>query len=158
MDAHPTALLANFCAHLHGSAIPETVRTRVRYLLLDHLAVTIRGSILPSSQATYHMLQNMAAYSRAGVAILGREERAEAAWAALANGVAAHGLEMDDVENRSSLHPGVVVFPAALALAEQLHASAEDFYAAIVAGYEVTLRVGAALNPASAYERGFHPT
>lgn len=158
MDAHPTALLANFCAHLHGSAIPETVRTRVRYLLLDHLAVTIRGSILPSSQATYHMLQNMAAYSRAGVAILGREERAEAAWAALANGVAAHGLEMDDVENRSSLHPGVVVFPAALALTEQLHASAEDFYATIVAGYEVTLRVGAALNPASAYERGFHPT
>jgi 2-methylcitrate dehydratase PrpD len=29
---------------------------------------------------------------------------------------------------------------------------------AIVAGYEVTMRVGNALNPASAYARGFHPT
>ncbi len=65
---------------------------------------------------------------------------------------------MDDVENRSSLHPGVVVFPAALALAEQLGSSPADFYAAVVAGYEVTLRVGAALNPVAAYERGFHPT
>src|SRR2546430_10839690 len=65
---------------------------------------------------------------------------------------------MDEAEMRSSLRPGVVFFPAALALAEQLAASPADFYAAVVAGYEVTLRVGAALNPASAYERGFHPT
>ncbi len=93
-----------------------------------------------------------------GSTIYGRRERAEAAWAALANGVAAHGLEMDDAENRSSLHPGVVVFPAVLALAEQLASSPTDIYAAVVAGYGVTLRVGAALDPASAYERGFHPT
>ena len=65
---------------------------------------------------------------------------------------------MDDVENRSSLHPGVVVFPAVFALAEQLASSPTDIYAAVVAGYEVTLQVGAALDPASAYERGFHPT
>src|SRR5207237_9300187 len=130
----------------------------VRYLLLDHLAVTTGGSILPASQATYSILHSMGENMLDGVTIFGRDERAEASWAALANGVAAHGLEMDDVENRSSLHPGVVVFPAALALAEQLDASPEDFSAAVVAGYEVTLRVGAALNPAAAYERGFHPT
>ena len=93
-----------------------------------------------------------------GSTIYGGRERAEAAWAALANGVAAHGLEMDDVENRSSLHPGVVVFPAVLALAEQLASSPTDIYAAVVAGYEITLQVGAALDPVSAYERGFHPT
>ena len=158
MPPQPTANLAHFCANLNGSAIPEAVRERVRYLLLDHLAVTIGGSILASSQAVYRMLEAMGAYSSAGVTLFGRKERAEAAWAALANGVAAHGLEMDDVENRSSLHPGVVVFPAVLAMAEHLQVTPEDFYAAIIAGYEVTLRVGAALNPASAYERGFHPT
>ena len=158
MLSHPTAKLASFSANLRGSDIPEQVRERVRYLLLDHLAVTIGGSVLPSSQATYQMLQAMSVLGTTGTTLWGRPERAEAAWAALANGVAAHGLEMDDVENRSSLHPGVVVFPAALALAEHLGTAPEDFYAAVVAGYEVTLRVGAALNPASAYERGFHPT
>jgi 2-methylcitrate dehydratase PrpD len=130
----------------------------VRYLLLDHLAVTLRGSMLPSSLATYKMLETMNAFSNKGSTIFGRRERAEAAWAALANGVAAHGLDMDDVENRSSLHPGVVVFPAVLALSEQLASPPTDIYAAVVAGYEITLRVGAALDPASAYERGFHPT
>ncbi len=158
MTNHPTADLAHFCASLQSEGTPAAVRERVRYLLLDHLAVTIRGSILTSSLASYQMLQQMAIGSTGTATIFGRHERAEAAWAALANGIASHGLEMDDVENRSSLHPGVVVFPAALALAEQHGSSPADFYAAVVAGYEVTLRVGAALNPASAYERGFHPT
>ncbi len=154
-----TAELAEFVATSHICTLPAEVQERVRYLLLDYLAVTLRGSRLPSSLATYTMLDTLpGAYLPEGVTLLGREPRVEASWAAFANGVAAHGLEMDDVENRSSLHPAVVVFPATLALAEQLHSSLDDFYAAVVAGYEVTLRVGAALNPASAYERGFHPT
>ena len=162
MTTDQTAELAQFCAELRGDRLPEEVRDRVRYLLLDHLAVTLRGSMLPSSQAAYRLLTSIpgaASHDGSdGSTIFGRAERAEASWAALLNGIASHGLEMDDVENRSSLHPGVVVFPAALALAEQLGSSREDFYAAVVAGYEVTLRVGAALNPASAYDRGFHPT
>lgn len=159
MLRRPTSDLAHFCATLHGDELPAHARERVRYLLLDHLAVTLGGSRLPSSQAVYSMLQHMMATGSTGTStIFGRHERAEASWAAFANGVAAHGLEMDDVENASSLHPGVVVMPAALALAEQLGSSAAAFYASVMAGYEVTLRVGAALNPASAYERGFHPT
>ena len=154
-----TAELARFVAALQRDMLPEEVQERVRYLLLDYLAVTLHGSRLPSSLAAYKLLDAVpGAYLSEGTTLVGRMQRAEASWAALVNGVAAHGLEMDDVENRSSLHPGVVVFPAALALAEQLHSSLDDFYAAIVAGYEVTLRVGAALHPASAYERGFHPT
>ncbi len=158
MANHPTADLARFCARLQYADLSATVRERVRYLLLDHLAVTIRGSALPSSLAGYQMLEQMAIGSTKTATIFGRQERAEAAWASLANGIAAHGLEMDDVENRSSLHPGVVVFPAVLALAEQIGSPPADFYSAVIAGYEVTLCVGAALNPASSYERGFHPT
>ncbi len=151
--------LAHFCATLQAEELSAQVRERVRYLLLDHLTVTLRGSLLPSSHAAYNMLHGMEAIGNAETStIFGRAGRAEASWAAFANGIAAHGLEMDDVENASSLHPGVVVMPAALALAEQLGSAPTDFYASVVAAYEVTLRVGAALNPASAYERGFHPT
>ena len=161
MQASVTRVLAYRCATLQGEMLQEAVRDRVRYLLLDFLAVTLRGSLLPSSQTVYAML-NSGAFGASndsrGVTIFGSAERMEASWAALANGVASHGLELDDVENESSLHPGVVVFPATLALAESLNSDVEDFYAAIVAGYEVTLRVGAALHPAATYERGFHPT
>jgi len=97
---------------MRGDELPDHARERVRYLLLDHLAVTLRGSRLPSSQAAYSMLEHMMATGGAGAStIFGRPGRAEASWAAFANGVAAHGLEMDDVENASSLHPGVVVMP-----------------------------------------------
>ena len=49
-----------------------------------------------------------------------RPSATSAVWAALANGTAAHAIEMDDVTTESSLHPGVAVIPAALALAEEL--------------------------------------
>lgn len=37
-------------------------------------------------------------------------------------------------------------------------ASGKDFIAAIVAGYEVQIRLGLALDPSAHYDRGFHPT
>src|SRR5260370_18804943 len=148
MPRQPTSDLAHFCATLRGDELPDHARERVRYLLLDHLAVTLRGSRLPARQAAYSMLQPMRATGSTGAStIFGRPERAEASWAAFANGVAAHGLEMDDVENASSLHPGVVVMPAALALAEQLGSPAAAFYPAVVPGHGATLPRGAPPNP-----------
>src|SRR5581483_3281027 len=97
MLQQPTSDLAHFCATLQAEELAGQVRERVRYLLLDHLAVTLRGSLLPSSQAAYDMLHSMKAIGNDGAStIFGRVERAEASWAAFANGIAAHGLEMDD--------------------------------------------------------------
>ena len=93
-----------------------------------------------------------------GASVFGAGFSSGAAWAALANGTSAHGIEMDDVTTESSLHPGVAVIPPAFALAEEMGASPTAYLEAIVAGYEVTIRVGNALNPASSYARGFHPT
>jgi 2-methylcitrate dehydratase PrpD len=44
MANNPTADLARFCAQLQNEDLSTTVRESVRYLLLDHLAVTLRGS------------------------------------------------------------------------------------------------------------------
>ena len=92
MVNHPTADLARFCAEIQYEELSSNVRERVRYLLLDHLAVTLRGSILPSSVARYQMLEQMSIGNTMTATIFGRQERAEAAWVALANGIAAHGL------------------------------------------------------------------
>jgi 2-methylcitrate dehydratase PrpD len=100
MANHPTADLTRFCAVIQYEDLSSMVRERVRYLLLDHLAVTLRGSIAPSSIAGHQMLERMAIGNTLHImtaTIFGRQERAEAAWASLANGIAAHGLEMDDV-------------------------------------------------------------
>jgi len=65
---------------------------------------------------------------------------------------------MDDVHNEASLHPGVVVFPSALAAGEMAGASGKRFILGVVLGYEVMIRLGTALGPENSYKRGFHPT
>ena len=148
--------LASFCTALRFADLPSLVVERTKDLLLDYLGVCYRGMQTASSRAT---LRAVDALSGAGPStVVGRERGGAAAWAALVNGTAAHALEMDDVTSKSSLHPGVAVFPAVLALAEELDVSPREVILAAVAGYEVTMRVGNTLNPASSYRRGFHPT
>ena len=77
--------------------------------------------------------------------------------AALVNGTASHAFELDDYHN-AKLHPGAVVMPAAIAVAEKLDASGADLVTAIAAGYEVMIRSSLALNPSAARLRGWHLT
>ncbi len=65
-------------------------------------------------------------------------------------------LEMDDLHRSSILHPGPVIVPAAVALAEKLGASGEALLTAIVRGYEATIRIGAALG--TTHYEYFHNT
>jgi 2-methylcitrate dehydratase PrpD len=78
--------------------------------------------------------------------------------AALANGTSAHAFELDDVHEEAINHPGAVVVPVALALAEDLNRSGHDLLEAIVIGYEAMGRAGIAVGPASHMLSGFHPT
>jgi len=148
--------LAEFCASIRWDELPAAVRARMQELMLDHLGVALGGSAAPSSKVGFELIADEHRANAASV--IGAGFETSAAWAALANGLSAHALEMDDVTRDSSLHPGVTVIPAALAVAEERRSRTSELLVAVVAGYEVTMRVGAALNPASAYARGFHPT
>jgi 2-methylcitrate dehydratase PrpD len=77
--------------------------------------------------------------------------------AALANGMLCHGLDFDDTHADSICHVGVVLAPAAVAVAEARGASGRELLVALVAGGEITTRVGAAAVPGYMV-RGFHPT
>jgi len=151
------AELATFCAQLRWEELDDAVRARTSELVLDLLGVALGGSRQPSSAPAREVALRLGG-AHGGASIVGTQAQTVAVWAALANGTAAHAIEMDDVTTESSLHPGVAVIPAALAVAEEQGSAPAAFLQAIVAGYEVTMRVGNALNPASAYARGFHPT
>ncbi len=150
------AELAAFCAAIRWSDLPTEARERAKELTLDLLGVGLRGSAEQSSQAAARVVRAMQASG--GASVIAGGFSSGAAWAALANATASHGIELDDVTTESSLHPGVAVIPPAFALAEELGISPIAYLEAVVAGYEVTIRVGNALNPASSYARGFHPT
>lgn len=150
--------LAEFCLGLRWNELPVPVQARTRELVLDLSGVALAGSEQPSSRPAREAALTLGGRSGKASLIGGRGEQTSAVWAALANATAAHAVELDDVTTESSLHPGVAVIPAAFALAEERGSTPQDFFTAVVAGYEVTMRVGNALNPASAYARGFHPT
>jgi len=90
--------------------------------------------------------------------VFGDRDTYSAHGAALINGTLAHSLDFDDTHASASLHSTAPILPAALAAAELSGASGADIIAAMVAGYEVQIRLALALNPQEHYDRGFHPT
>ncbi len=154
MTQNPSRALAEFAATVSPAALQPEVEARARGLLLDYLGVLIGGSALPVGERA----ASYAGQAGPGESSVQLRGSAPASTAALANGMTAHALELDDVTNVSSLHPGVVVWPAAMAVVERAGGTMADLLAAGVAGYEVTMRVGDALNAPATYARGFHPT
>jgi len=152
-----TRNLVFFSHALHAKDLPAEVVERVKYLLLDYLGVATAGSLSESSQPIYRMLAHSP--SPGPCTVIGTTRQSSAESAALANGAAAHSLELDDTHQAGSIHLGVVIFSAAIALSEiQSDISADQFVAAVVAGYEVAARLAMAVQPKFHYELGFHPT
>jgi 2-methylcitrate dehydratase PrpD len=152
-----TRTLVHFSHALNSKDVTSEVVERAKYLLLDYLGVTIAGSLTESSQPVYRMLARSA--SSGDCAVIGTSSETSPESAALANGAAAHSVELDDTHQAGSIHPGVVMFSTAIALSEmQADIDSGQFVAAIAAGYEVAARLAMALQPKLHYELGFHPT
>lgn len=131
-----------------------------RRLLLDHLGVAVRGSTTPEAQASRAMVAELTSGSPGGgrMPVLGTSVSVPVLAGAYLNALASHAIEMDDVHNASSSHPGAVVWPAALAAAVIADADDRQLLSGAIVGYEVMGRVGRAANPAAHYRRHFHPT
>ena len=157
-----TTTLASFYSGLGYEDLSPQVVDRAKYFCLDYLGVAIRGSLTPSSKAIHGALKTFS--PNGDSVIMGTSLRASPEYAALANGAAAHSLEMDDVQNDSSSHPAVATFPAAFACADVAGARGDppvdgrSLIAAVTAGYDVMVRLGIGLDPRKHYARGFHPT
>jgi 2-methylcitrate dehydratase PrpD len=141
---------------LRHAELPSDVLARARDLLLDFLGVALGGVPEASSATLRRGLQRLVGAGDA--VVLGVDGRLPAPQAALANGAAAHALEMDDTHQGGSIHLGAVVLPAALAAGQLAAATGDALLRAAVGGYEVAARLAMAVQPAEHYARGFHPT
>ena len=151
-----TQTLARFAANVTYEELPPEVVDWAKYFCLDFAGVTLNGSTTDSAKAVVQALESV---GRSGPsAVIGTNKRVLPKYASMANGTAFHSIEMDDVNNEASLHPGVVAYPTALAMADIASVSGKDFICAVVAGYDVIIRLGRALKPKEHYGRGFHPT
>ena len=150
-----SAELAEFLSSLAGRIAPERIAVAGN-CVIDTLGAIAYGVDQPwSLAAARHAL---ATGGGGACTVVGWDEGASPAMAAFANGTAAHAFELDDVHEEAVNHPGAVVVPAALAVAEELDASGLAFLEAVVVGYEAMARAGLAVGPVSHMLAGFHPT
>ncbi|MFN8476056.1 MAG: MmgE/PrpD family protein [Anaerolineae bacterium] len=145
--------LAKVMAATTYDDLPPTVVEDTLRSVLDWLGSALAGSIEPPARMAQAVVASLGVSDEAAVFGAGR---ASAPGAALANGVASHILELDDVHKGSTMHPAAPIIPAALAVAERERADGRAFLRAVALGYEAGLRVGEAVNPS--HYRYWHPT
>ena len=144
-----------FISSLSSSNVPVEVIRKAQACLMDCVGVGIFGAGQPWSQML--AANTLAESTRGQCTLLGREEALAPAPAALVNGTAIHGFELDDLIAEAGAHPGAVAVPAALAAAQHTNASGLRLLLGIVAGYETVARLGMTLGSEPSL-RGFHLT
>jgi len=154
-NATPSATLAAFAAGLQFDAIPAAVLRRTEDLFLDWFASALAGKGARPVEAIESYARAMGPAEGSAEVLISRRMTSPH-FAAMVNAAASHYAEQDDVHNGSVFHPAAVVFPAALAVAQELAASGREFLTAVVAGYEVGIRVGEFLG--RSHYRIFHTT
>ena len=148
--------VADWVANLSYEALPERTREVTRCAVLDTLGCGVYGYATPWARMLLEWAR--AGGNRGEARVWGDAAPSlRAADAALVNGTSSHAFELDDYHN-AKLHPGAVVVPAALAMAEKLSSDGATLVTAIAAGYEVMIRSSLALNPSAARLRGWHLT
>jgi 2-methylcitrate dehydratase PrpD len=123
--------------------------------ICDTAGVILAGAREPAARTVQQMV---AEESRGECRVLGTSGTAGPGGAALANGVAAHALDFDDMCFVSLAHPSCALVPAILAAGEIAHAPGAALLDAYVIGFEVECRLGIVMNPRHYHERGWHCT
>jgi len=129
--------MASFAANLRLSEVPPEIRERARIVILDTCAAIVAAGTLPEVDALNGWAEDE------GGPLLG----------ALASGAAGVSLELDEGCMAAKGHPAIHVVPAAMELGAALGASGAHTLEAVIAGYEVSARIGAATR----FREGIHP-
>ncbi|RWM04937.1 MAG: hypothetical protein EOR72_32815, partial [Mesorhizobium sp.] len=132
----PAGQLARFLTDLRYEDIPDDVLHKAKLITLDTIGCIIAGANTPLGEkilAAYHSGNN-----QSGCCVPGTSCQTAPSLAAKVNAWLADVLDYEDV---AVGHPSATVIPAALAMAEHLNASPQQFLAGVVAGYEAGIRV-----------------
>jgi 2-methylcitrate dehydratase PrpD len=134
---------------------PREARQRAAVALCDTVGVILAGTREPAAAI---IRGTAVAESRGNCRVLGTAESAGADVAALANGVAAHAHDYDDMCFVSLAHPSCGLVPAVLAAGELTGATGSAVLDAYIVGFEIECRLGLVMNPQHYHERGWHCT
>lgn len=121
----------------------------------DFLGCALLGSTRSIAQDLLHFAEALG--GRPTASVIGSSVMTSPTQAALVNGIIGGASpSLEDTALESFGHPGINVVPAALAVAEHLGLDRKDLLLAVVAGYELAMRAGAAAGWRT-FGKGWHP-
>jgi len=140
-----TARLGAYAASVSTTALAPDVIHAGKRCILDWLSATLPGGL--ENPARFVAAALTEEVGRGSARLIPDGTPATPRTAALINGTAAHTLEVDDIFRDAIYHPGPPVIAAALAVAQSRRLSGQGLIAAVVAGYEISNRIGRAIQP-----------
>jgi 2-methylcitrate dehydratase PrpD len=147
--------LAGFASGLQIDDVPTAVTSAAKLHLLDALGCGLAA--LGLGNGDYVRVAAAEEEGQGPASAIGVAGGVPTGEAAIVNGTLCHALDFDDTHSGAVAHVTVAVAPAALAEGQAQAASGAELLTALVAGSEVTIRLGAAAGTAF-HARGFHPT
>lgn len=144
-DAHMTITetIADYiCAELHRP-LPETVAHHAKRAVIDWFAAMYSGAVLEPNPMLRQALINNDDARQAIIFPDGQYSTVKTA--AFLNGASAHTSEFDDIFRDGGFHPGCATIAAALAVGQRHSRPGVMFLRSVIAGYEVSSRISAAM-------------
>jgi len=139
-----TQKLVDFVIGLRYEDLPPNVVETAKLCLLDSLGCGLAGHRTELGRIILEQVKEMGGARQA--TLLGDGTKVPCAQAAFANSAMTNALDYDETfENLG--HPGSTLIPAAMAVGEHLGVSGRKLIEAMVAAYEVSIRIGASIQP-----------
>ena len=150
-----TQALAKYALELDFHRLEKEAVRQAKLFFADGLACMVAGARERPVQVAVEYAKKHGGAEKAS--IICSKVRTDACSAAMANGIAAHIHDYDDVSDSSNAHVSVVMLPVVLALGEELGATGEESLAAYITGVEVCALAGRAMGKEN-FRRGWHST
>lgn len=149
-------VLGQFVADLGYDAIPQDVRERAKYLILDAVGIAHASTHYDFAHRALSAVTELSA-GGGDTPVISQSVRLQLRDAMLMNGILIHGLDYDDTHANGIIHATASCFPSALATAAQAGLDGRELLASYVAGMEVATRLGSVAK-GGFHQVGFHPT
>lgn len=137
-----TQTFADWIHSLGHAEIPQETLHQAQRSMLDVIACNAAGRRHPSVDMVAQTAK--ANFARGSAQIWFSPDSASPIAAAMINANAATILDLDDGNRQAMGHPGGAVVPAVIAMGQEMRAPRDAMLRAIIAGYEIAVRVGAA--------------
>ena len=143
MNFETTYKLEDFIINTSWENAPECVQERLKGCFIDLIGAMIIGSRSQQFEVGLKLAEKL--YGCGEIPVIGSNKMFNFMGASCALGHSSNAYDIDDGHNIIRAHPGTSFVGAILAAAYEKNVSRNEFLAALLAAYEVTVRSGAAI-------------